>query len=162
MAIHEEIVEIPVPDYENEIQKPMAGKNHARVQTRLSTYLENHYDEQYDILNELDLELPGRSRPDICIYPNLTYDWWKEVPKVKEAPFVTIEILSAQQPVEDLTDKARDIYFPAGVKSAWFVLPMFTTIFVAVPNTDILTFTKNDILKDPATGIEVDLKQIFR
>jgi len=162
MTIREEILEIPVPDYESEIQKPMAGKNHARIQTRLVSYLDQHYDSEFDILSELDLELPGRARPDVCIYPNLSFDWWDEVHKVQDPPLTTIEILSYGQGVEDLLDKAREIYFPSGVKSSWFIVPAFGVVHIAIPGQETLTFTKKDRLKDPATGIEVDLSEIFR
>ena len=161
MTIREEILEIPVPDYESEIQKPMAGKNHSIIQRRLIVALDK-YDDQYDVMPELDLELPARARPDICIYPNLSYDWWDEVHKVKEPPITTIEILSYAQGVEDLLKKARDIYFSSGVKSSWFVEPAFGIVHVAVPGQETLTFTKKDRLKDPATGIEVELSEIFR
>ena len=161
MTIREEIIESIVPDYEAEIEKPLAGKNHARIQSRLIIELAQ-FEHQYDALPELDLELPGRARPDICIYPNLSYDWWTEEHKVKEAPITTIEILSYQQGVEDLIDKAKNIYFPAGVKSAWFVEPAFGIIHIVFTDRETLTFTRKETLEDPMTGVRIDLGKVFR
>jgi Uma2 family endonuclease len=161
MTIREEIIESIVPDYEAELEKPMAGKNHARIQSRLIIELAQ-FEHLYDALPELDLELPGRARPDICIYPNLSYDWWAEEHKVKEAPITTIEILSYQQGVEDLIDKAKNIYFPAGVKSAWFVEPAFGIIHVVMADRETLTFTRKEMLDDPMTRVRIELGKVFR
>lgn len=161
MTIREEIIESIVPDYEAELEKPMAGKNHARIQSRLIIELAQ-FEHLYDALPELDLELPGRARPDICIYPNLSYDWWAEEHKVKEAPITTIEILSYQQGVEDLIDIAKNIYFPAGVKSAWFVEPAFGIIHVVMADRETLTFTRKEILEDPMTGVRIELGKVFK
>lgn len=161
MTIREETIEHIVPDYEAEIIKPMAGKNHARIQSKLIIELAQ-FENQYDALPELDLELPGRARPDICIFHNLSYDWWTEEHKVKEAPITTIEILSYQQGMEDLIDKAKNIYFPSGVKSAWLVEPAFGIVHVVYPDRETLTFTKKEVLIDAVTGIQIDLSNIFR
>jgi len=161
MTIREEIQEIVVPNYEDEIVKPMAGKNHARIQSRLIAEL-LRYEDKYDVLPELDLELPGRARPDLCIYPNLSYDWWKEEHKVTQAPIIAIEILSYSQGIEDLLTKARDIYFTANVQSAWFVVPGLNIIYIATPNGQTAAFQQNERLIDPVTGIEVELKNVFK
>ena len=135
--------------------------NHSRIINRLCVALDK-YDAKFDTFPELELELiTGKCKPDICIYPNLQYDWWSEEHKVKIAPITTIEILSYQQGVEDLLIKAKDIYFPSGVKSSWFVEPAFGIVHIALPGRETLTFTKKDQLEDPVNGIVLDLKKVF-
>ena len=64
-------------DYEvtYEIEKPIPSKNHNRLQVMLAVLLTQKYDEIYDILTEVDLDLStGWTVPDLVIYPKLTYD----------------------------------------------------------------------------------------
>jgi len=75
---------------------------------------------------------------------------------------IAIEILSPRQALSHLTDKAFKQYFPAGVKVVWMIIPVFRLIQIVLPNGDSKSLASHEIIKDPVTGIEIDLKTIFR
>ena len=53
--------------------------NHARLTSRLCLLL-SRYDEQYDILPELEFELStGRVKPDVAILPRQEYNWQEDI-----------------------------------------------------------------------------------
>jgi hypothetical protein len=61
----------------------------------------------------------------------------------------------------DITDKINNIYFPAGVKSVWIVVPLLQTVTIRTPDGKKLTFSEG-IIKDPIIDIEIPFDQIFR
>jgi Uma2 family endonuclease len=140
----------------------MPSRNHGLLQTRISSLLEVKYGKEFSILTAVDLDLPtGKSVPDISIYPTMAYDWDVDEVKMKTAPLTTIEILSPQQALTDLTDKNNIIYFPAGVQSAWIIIPVLRQVNILLPNKQKSVFNSGTI-KDPATGIELEIADIFR
>ncbi len=146
---------------EYEIDKPMSSKNHARVERRLHVLL-TPFEKQFDILAQMSLELLGeKTTPDISICPLTEFDWTKDEMRLSFPPITTIEILSPKQALTDVTDKIFTNYFPAGVKSAWIVIPTLRVIHVLLPDNQILTFTSG-LLKDPATNIEINVDEIFK
>lgn len=146
--------------YELERGKPMPSKNHSRLERRLGVLL-TPYEDKYDIMPELSLELPtGKATPDICLYPKMSFDWLHDEIRMTEPPVLVIEILSPKQTLDDITDKI-DIYFGAGVKSYWVVIPPFKTIHILTPDRQTFTFVSG-LLKDPATGIEMSVDEIFK
>ncbi len=148
--------------YEIERGKPMPSKNHNRVQHRLNIELAKKYDETYDFLPEQDLELStGNVVPDLCIYPNLNYDWERDEIRMTQTPITAIEILSPKQAISDLLEKARDKYFPAGVSSVWVIIPTFKTIYVMYNEKPTVAFTEGE-MKDEITGISLQLSNVFR
>ncbi len=89
--------------------------NHSRLTYRICVLLST-YENQYDIMPELELELlSGRAKPDVAIFPKLTFDWDEDVIRYPHPPITAIEILSPTQAFDSLTTKIRKIYFPAGV-----------------------------------------------
>jgi Uma2 family endonuclease len=135
--------------------------NHSRTIQRISSYLER-YDADYDILPELEMKLNGKPvKPDVSVYPNLSEDWDSDIIFMTEPPIIAIEVLSPKQPMTDITDKITSIYFPAGVRSVWIVLPLLQSITIVMPDMSKITFSEG-IIKDPATGIELPLNTIFR
>ncbi|MFQ3598309.1 MAG: Uma2 family endonuclease [Chloroherpetonaceae bacterium] len=148
--------------YELERGKPMPSKNHSKIEARLSFALISRYDEKYDVFSELSLELSsGKANPDLAIYPVMQDDWERDEPKMKTPPITTIEILSPTQPLNELVEKIRDVYFPAGVKSAWIILPPLKTVHIFYPDSPTETFTKG-LITDKATGVELRLEDIFK
>lgn len=148
-------------DYELERGKPMPSKNHSQLELRISALL-LQYADQYTIMPELSLELTtGKATPDICIYPKLTFDWLNDEVRMTEPPITTIEIISPRQIIDDVTQKIIHVYFTAGVKSSWVVIPMFQTIHILTPDKQVSTFTSGT-LHDPATGIELPVGEIFK
>ena len=136
--------------------------NHSRIINRFCVALDK-YDAKYDTFPELELELTtGKCKPDICIYPNLPVDWYNDTMFFTDSPLVAVEILSPKQAVSELTDKAFKQYFPANVKVVWIVIPLFRTVQILLPNGDLQNLSFNDVMKDPITDIEIDLKTIFR
>jgi hypothetical protein len=144
---------------EEEIEKPILSKNHSLIQSRLTVAFSKAQN-QYDILPELSLELvTGKATPDISIFPKLTYNWLFDEIRITEPPLTVVEILSPKQSIDELTDKVN-LYFGAGVKSYWVVIIPFKTINLINVNQEISTFTSGKI-KDPATGIEIEMSDIF-
>jgi hypothetical protein len=67
-----------ISQYELERGKPTPSKNHSRIERRLNVLL-TPYEEKFDIMTELMLDLPtGERVPDVCLFPKLEYDWEKE------------------------------------------------------------------------------------
>lgn len=149
--------------YELERNKPMPSLNHSLVQARLSSRLLVDYEDKYTILPEISLKLPKvkPAVPDIAIYPILQNNWEKDIVKMIDPPITIIEILSPKQKLDDILDKFSGIYFPAGVKSAWLVIPPVKHIFIYSPNMKFIPFYKGT-LKDTVTGINLDLGKIFK
>lgn len=147
--------------YELERGKPMPSKNHSRLQLRMGKLLIDKYDERYDFHSELSLQLStGKATPDICIYPKEVIDWFNDEVRVTEPPLTAIEILSPTQGLQDVTEKLT-LYFGAGVKSVWVVIPTFKTIYVITPERDVKTFTTGT-LTDAALDIRLDMDALFR
>ena len=148
-------------EYMLERGKPMPSKNHSKLEARFSRALLNKYFDVYDIDAELSLDLTtGKATPDVVVSKLTKDDWVNDEIKVKVAPIMVIEILSPTQGMVEITDKMSKIYFAAGVKSVWVVIPTVQTISVFSPNLKSQTFT-DGIVKDDNTGIELDMTVIF-
>ena len=135
--------------------------NHSKLIHRLSVALDR-YEDQYDILPELELELSsGKCKPDVAIYKNLSTNWFNDLIYYSEPPLTVIEVLSPKQGLIDLTDKAFKVYFPAGVKTVWLVVPMLHICQILLPDGTQLT-SPNGMMKDPVTLMEVDVDHLLR
>ena len=135
--------------------------NHSRLIHRISVAL-LPYEEQYDILPELEFELSaGRLKPDVAILPRLTYDWEADVIRYPNPPITAIEIISPTQSLDGLIAKIRNQYFPSGVQSAWLVLPGLRNIYLFLPNQPPVVVSAGT-LRDTATGIELTIETVFR
>jgi Uma2 family endonuclease len=146
--------------YELERNKPMPSNNHAKVQYRMCKQL-GKYDTEFDILPELSIDFPTKPAvPDIAIYPIAPDDWNNDSIKRTDLPLLVIEILSPKQAFDDILDKIKNIYFPAGLKSVWVVLPPGQSVMIFKPNEKPKTFDSG-IMLDKASGFEVDLDKIF-
>jgi Uma2 family endonuclease len=147
--------------YELERNKPMPSLNHARLQARLVRQLANAYSEEYEIFSELTIDFPVKPAiPDVCIYPITPVDWENDVIRCQEVPLLAIEILSPKQAFDDILDKIKKIYFPAGMTSVWVVLPSAQSMMVFKPNQRPQTYNSG-LVKDDTSGFEVDLDKIF-
>jgi Uma2 family endonuclease len=164
---HQETTELQEPrsaveiQYELERNKPMPSLNHAKIQFRLAMQLGLAYSSEFDILPELTIAFPVKPAvPDISIYPKVVDDWKHDIIKRSELPLLAIEILSPRQIFDDITDKINTIYFPAGLKSAWVVLPSVQSVMIFTPNAKPRMYNSG-IMQDTASGFEVDLDKIF-
>lgn len=135
--------------------------NHSRLIHRIGVALDQ-YDAEYDIFPELELELTtGKCKPDISVFKNLPIDWLNDIIFYNCPPIIAIEILSPRQALTDLTQKAFDLYFPAGVQVVWIVLPSVRMIIVLTPDGKRATFADTTLI-DPITGFKLQLSDIFR
>ncbi|WP_201980138.1 Uma2 family endonuclease [Hymenobacter rubidus] len=147
---------------ENEVVLEEARSlNHSRLIHRISMAL-LPYEEQYDILPELEFELSaGRLKPDVALLPRQQYDYRRDVLRVVQPPVTAIEILSPTQSFDYLVGKIQDEYLTSGVQSAWLVLPRVGNIYLFLPGQPPQVFTSG-LLRDPATQIEINLDTLFR
>ena len=147
-------------EYELERGKPLPSRHHSIVESRLSIELSKQ--EKYDVFIELSLELStGNATPDICLFEHEKIDWLNDEIVVTRPPLLSIEILTLGQNLDDLLDRIAKIYFPAGVKSCWIVVPSLKTFTIYTSEREVRNM-KDGILKDPVLGVEVDVKKIFR
>ncbi len=149
-----------ISPYELERGKPLPRFKHGIVQGNLIVALAA-YREKYSIVSELDIELNGQpSVPDVCVYPKREVNWTAEEDPITEPPLIAVEILSQSQSIDELMRKA-EAYLAAGVGAVWVVVPSAQTVFALKPNAKIEAYTKG-IITDDATGIEVNVNEIFR
>ena len=136
--------------------------NHSRLTGRISYLLTAAYENQFDALPELEFELStGNLKPDVAIIPKQAYNWQEDIIRFQHPPITAIEVLSPTQAFDAVASKIRNLYLPAGVQSAWLVVPFVKTIHLFLPNGSITTFSAG-ILRDPASGVELALETVFR
>lgn len=135
--------------------------NHSYLQARLVAEL--FATKKYTVLSELSLDIDGKEyRPDICLYPIRKADYFRDIIRMKEMPLLAVEILSMSQTPQELIDKF-DIYFKAGIKSCWLVMPIPSSITIFKNTNDIkaaLTFNKGELF-DPQLDIRISLDELF-
>ncbi|HMO38747.1 MAG TPA: Uma2 family endonuclease [Saprospiraceae bacterium] len=149
-------------EYEIERGKPAPSRNHAYIQSRIIKLLDRKYADSYEGISELSLLVEGKERvPDILIYKNFEFRPGNDEVKVSEMPLAVVEILSPKQNLGDLIAKSY-LYFEAGVKSYWLVLPDLTTIYIFSAPNEYEAFVKKGILKDAQLDIELNLEDIFK
>ena len=153
-----------IDTYKLERDKPMPSLHHSLIESQLGFVLRRDYRKKFTTMTELSLEtLPKGSTPDICIYPKMEVEIGKQadIIKMQEMPLTTVEILSATQPLTQIIEKIKLKYFPAGVKSAWVIIPDLRAIVLYLPGKDDYELFKTGKLTDPATGISVDVDEVF-
>jgi len=151
---------IEITEIETPLEETMS-LNHSRLTYRLSILL-SKYEDTYDIMPELELELvTGRSKPDIAIFQNLHFNWEEDIIRYPQPPITAIEILSPTQAFDELTGKIRKVYFPAGVQSAWIVVPSIQAIHLFLPSQPVAIFS-NGKMTDPVNSIEIALAELFK
>jgi len=108
---------------------------------------------------ELTLDIGNGLTPDISVYPSQQVhpNFFRDIPKARQMPLLVIEIVSANQNVQDLLEKAADLV-TAGVKTVWTVEPFSRSIFVTTAAGD--TVFHNATLE--SDGIVLDFAAIFQ
>jgi len=161
-----ETLEVTPPEvksaYELERGKPMPTWNHAVLQKRILIRVESKYEGQFSVLPELNLGV-GETKlvPDLCVFAGPDIFLPHDNPLVTQMPLTTVEILSPSQTVTELSGKVEQ-YLLAGVKSCWIVVPEFCIVVVSTKLGSYQTFERHETLTDSATGIELDLEQLFK
>jgi len=136
--------------------------NHSRLTSRITWLLSAAYDDQYDVLTELEFELStGCLKPDVAIISKQVYNWQEDIIRFLHPPITAIEILSPTQAFDAVATKISRLYFPAGVKSAWLVVPFVKTIHLFLADGSISTVT-GSILHDPACNVSLEMSAVFR
>ncbi|WP_020604252.1 Uma2 family endonuclease [Spirosoma spitsbergense] len=147
-----------IEEYQSE---DVMSLNHSRIINRVSVAL-SRYDDNYDVFPELELELStGKCKPDVAVYKNLPVDWFNDIMYFNQPPIIAIEVLSPKQAVTDLTDKALNLYFPAGVQVVWIIIPTLRILQALLPDSSTQTWSSG-LMTDPVTGMELDLGYLFK
>ena len=157
----ETVAERELSEYEIERNKPMPNLTHGALQANLIAQLVVNYGVNHLVAGEVSLAtVPLGSTPDIVVYPKRSLNYVNEVAKQSDPPILTIEIQSPSQTTDQMVEKAYK-YLEFGVKSSWIVYPAMKAVAVYSSPDHYEFFRDEEILKDPATGFEVDLKKVF-
>ncbi len=149
------------PAYTIERDKPMPSKNHAIIQANLSFLLTLHYRDQYRIMSEISLDMPGKGAvPDIAIYPALPYDSLHDEISMTQMPLGVIEIMSPSQTQDELVEKAGR-YFAAGVLSYWLINPIFKIVHILHGANEYQNFMSGTLI-DEKIGVSLEVSELFR
>lgn len=144
--------------YEEERGKPMPSFHHGAVQANL--IIEFARNRNYRGVSEVALLIDGVSyTPDISVYPRKALDFRHDTVRMKELPLVAVEIFSPSQGSLEIMEKV-ETYLAAGVKSVWVVAPPLTSITIYTPDGRQKGFIEGTAT-DPATGIQVEMEQVF-
>ncbi len=139
--------------------KPMASKNHVRIQRRLTRMLEQ-YEPKYEAFPELSIELNGNPFvPDISIYPSSPINWQEDVLREQDPPLLAIEVLSPKQSLTDLIDMAKELLL-CGVDEVWVFVPVSEGVIVYPKNGKPRTVGFGEITH-AATGIAINIEKLF-
>jgi Uma2 family endonuclease len=149
------------PDYETERNKPIPNIIHGIIQGNLSFELKLNYHDQFTLASEVTLDTqPKASTPDLCLFEKRDRNLKDVKAKSTEMPLTTIEIQSPSQAPEDLVNKALEYYFPAGVKSAWVIIPSMKAVRIILPDNQNFLFIAGEV-HDPTNGVRVAVEKIF-
>lgn len=150
---------LPIGIFDEFQTEDVMSYHHAIISYRLTKML-GQFDKQFDILPELEFELPfGRVKPDIAICTPNKINWLKDVIRPTTPPLIAIEILSPRQALSDLIDKSLEIYFPSNVSTVWVIIPLLNIVAKLTPSEQT-NFTQG-ILTDTNTGVSIDIDSLF-
>jgi len=132
--------------------------NHSYLAYRIAKAADR--DEKYNIHIEMTLDIGGTDYiPDIAFYKKQQIDFLHDKIKAEEPPILIVEILSPTQAVNEITDKF-EIYFQAGVKSCWLVIPPTKTIVLFNDIHHPVSYSTGQF-SDPIIGVDVSVRDIF-
>lgn len=131
--------------------------NHAYIQISLGAELRRL--KKHSVFSELTLEIDKDYIPDICLYSKREINLLQDIPKMTEMPLACIEILSPTQTISELMDKFK-VYFEAGVKSCWLVIPIARAVVVLSGPDKAETFATGEVV-DNVLDIRLPIKDVF-
>lgn len=134
----------------------MPSLNHSYLSWQISQQLSEN--KEIAPLPELTLNIGKGIVPDFSVYPldKINPDFWHDVVKFPEVPVLAIEIVSPNQSVNILIEKA-DLLIENGVKTVWVIEPITKSI-VVVSKNDKQLFQNQEVESE---GIKVDFRKIF-
>lgn len=147
-------------DYEQERGKPMPSRNHSAAQANLLFALAP-YRNSFSFFPELTIEIDGKPYvPDLCIYPKIKVDWNSDELRLSAPPLTVVEIASPSQGY-DAFEKKMLAYFKHGAKSYWFISPFTCVIAVfSSPAAKPKAYSSGEMI-DEATGIKLNVDEVF-
>lgn len=133
--------------------------HHAYLSSNLIAAL--HQLKTYSVFSELTLQIDGKDYiPDVCLYLKKPMNFaGGDILRMTELPLLAIEILSPTQGTQEIIDKFK-IYFAAGIKSCWLIIPPAQTVVVYASSEQAKTFSGGELVDD-VMSICVPLKEIF-
>jgi Uma2 family endonuclease len=139
-----------------EQEEAMPSFNHSYICTQILRCL--FQQEDMFPLPELTLDIGNGLTPDISVYPKkqVRPNLFRDIPRFPEMPILAVEIVSANQNIQDLLEKAAQLV-QAGVQSVWTVEPFTQSVFVTTEQGDRLVH--NDAVS--SAGITVDFQKVF-
>ena len=115
----------------------------------------------HTVLTELSIVIDQEYIPDVAVYPKRPVDFLADdVLRMTEMPLTAIEILSPSQTLQEALDKFK-VYFGAGIKSCWLVVPATQTITVYTAPNQGRVFHSGELV-DPVLDIRIPLEAIFQ
>lgn len=135
--------------------------------SKLHSYLERKLAAVFDPLPQftaflnLTLDIGGEDYiPDLCVYPHMPIDFAEDdVVRMTDLPVMVVEIVSPSQTIQEVLSKFP-VYFQAGIRSCWLVVPQTKTISVYTAPNQGQIFNTGDVV-DPALDVRLPLSQIF-
>jgi len=133
--------------------------HHAYLSSRIIAVLSEFKD--YSIFSELTLRIEDKNYvPNISLYKKRKINFKSgDILQMTEMPLLAIEILSPSQGTQEIVEKFH-LYFQAGIKSCWLVIPLTESITVYSSPDNAETFYKDKIL-DKQLTIEFPINKIF-
>ena len=149
--------------YEIETGKPMPSFNHSYIQNNLIIEINIRFRKNFTTMPELTLAMLEKPNcvPDISIFPKMTANFLHDKIAFAEMPITIIEIVSPTQSNDEILAKFER-YFFAGVLSCWLVMPSLQSIYVYSSIGIFKAYNHEMKLIDNATGIELELSEIFQ
>ena len=122
--------------YEIERGKPMPSKNHAYIQSKIIKVIFKKYDDDFEVLSELSLNINGRDKiPDLAIYKEIDYTPGEDEIRVSQLPLAVVEILSPKQTITDLIIKSNDYFVSDIKKTRFYALGIYNNVIPVAKNT---------------------------
>ncbi len=132
--------------------------HHSYISSNLIAQL--HKLEGYSVFSELTIQIDKDYIPDISLYPKRHINFVAaDVLKMTEMPLLAIEILSPSQGTQEILDKFK-VFFEAGIKSCWLVIPVAQAVMVYSSLESAKTFNSGNVV-DENLNIKLSLQEIF-
>jgi len=133
--------------------------HHAYIAGNLSAVFNSP--KKYSVFSELTLQIGEKDFiPDICLYSRRKISYGSgDITRMTEMPLLAVEILSPTQGSQEILDKFG-IYFGAGIKSCWLVIPISHCVIVYSGMEKYQTFYTGDII-DSVLDISIPIDEIF-
>ncbi len=136
--------------------------------SKLHSYLQSNLDgalrqfPQFTVFLNLTIAINGVDYiPDVCVYPKMSINYAEpDEIRMTDLPVMVVEIVSPTQTIQEVLDQFP-IYFQAGIRSCWLVVPQTKTVAVYAAPTDAQVVSMTGDVIDPVLDIRIPLDEIF-